>query len=89
MIDPKEQVLTTIYQYLLYSYDRVHEEHLEALKRHSKDVNSRKADENVNNSDLLKLIEINAKVEMFDKIHGELWEILKNCDLQGNINIDK
>lgn len=89
MINSQDRLTTMLYQYLLHNYDKLHEEYSEILRQHGKEVNSRKADKEINNYDLLSLIEMKAKVEMLDKIHFELWEILKIFDKEENSKIDK
>ena len=65
----------------------VPEEYSEMLRQHRKEINSRKSDREIDNHDLLGLIEMKAKVEMLDKIHSELWEIIKIFEKEENRQI--
>ncbi len=78
MIDPTEQLITLLYEYLLNEYDRRHKEYLDKLDYFVRRLYYGKPDKAFVSDDFLELIVLYNSVVVYDELFRNLWSIISS-----------
>lgn len=77
MIDPVEQLVTLIYQFLLNEYERRHRTYYDKLDYFCRRLYHSKPDKAFINNDFLELIELYNSLVTYDEIYRKLWTMVQ------------
>lgn len=78
MIDEYSQLVTILYQYLLFSYDRKHDSYVQMLDNICRRLNVRNPETALYEFDVYDLLVAKSRLDEFDLIYDEIMSIIQS-----------